>query len=389
MHPMCPAKAEAEEVCHVAQSPRNEDNEMEVLTTEGRMSNVEIDDARERSLVGEHWSAIGHYRDTGDVSRLDALRGRSVAGLPPLEFDPDEIDEWARLGELDIESPYTEPTLMTTTPNDRCVICGQPATDDHHYAGRANLPGSTAATCEPDHDERNAELWRAGVPLAHARNVSEAEVGYATVVGVSSMSRAIIGALAMDTTKQVDSLDEASNALLRHVLLTQPPDARTFGPQPLAEAGREPLEQRSRGVVPVDDLPVQITGLLAMLAEAAQTILGEHEQNGGYVAAMTVAARVTPAALERLATLSSGREPEWLAFDEFTRARLTAFSRAVTYLHPFEPTAEQVAAVAAALHPLERVERELFGLLAALGDDRTDEQATAALDRFFAACEAR
>ena len=80
---------------------------LEVLTSKGRVTAV-VDVERQRSLVGTHWSAIGHYLATGDASRLEALKGKRVAGLAPLECDSDSIDEWARRGELDVEDVYSD-----------------------------------------------------------------------------------------------------------------------------------------------------------------------------------------------------------------------------------------------------------------------------------------
>jgi hypothetical protein len=78
---------------------------MAVLGQHGIEHEVEVRGSRSASLVGEHWSAIHHYLLTGDASRLEALEGRSVAGIP-LETDPYVIDEWERRGELEIEDIY-------------------------------------------------------------------------------------------------------------------------------------------------------------------------------------------------------------------------------------------------------------------------------------------
>ena len=59
----------------------------------------------ETSVVGSYWSAVSHYRQTGDTSRLREFDGASVGGFP-LETDPDEIDYWARRGELQFEDIY-------------------------------------------------------------------------------------------------------------------------------------------------------------------------------------------------------------------------------------------------------------------------------------------
>jgi hypothetical protein len=78
---------------------------MAVLGEGGVEHAVEVRGSRAASLVGEHWSAVGHYLRTGDESRLHRLAGKSVAGVA-LETDADAVDEWARRGELEIEDVY-------------------------------------------------------------------------------------------------------------------------------------------------------------------------------------------------------------------------------------------------------------------------------------------
>ena len=78
---------------------------MAVLGEDGVEHQVEIRSARQASIVGEHWAAVGYYLRTGDDSRLRRFRGKSVAGIP-LETDPDAIDEWERLGELEVDDIY-------------------------------------------------------------------------------------------------------------------------------------------------------------------------------------------------------------------------------------------------------------------------------------------
>jgi hypothetical protein len=78
---------------------------MTVLGEGGVEHEVVVRGSRVASLVGEHWSAIGHYLKTGDDSRLRQLKGKRVAGIK-LETDPDAIDLWERRGELEIEDIY-------------------------------------------------------------------------------------------------------------------------------------------------------------------------------------------------------------------------------------------------------------------------------------------
>jgi hypothetical protein len=78
---------------------------MTVLGEDGVEHEVVIRGSRVASLVGEHWSAIGHYLKTGDDSRLRRLKGKRIAGFK-LETDPASIDLWERRGELEIEDIY-------------------------------------------------------------------------------------------------------------------------------------------------------------------------------------------------------------------------------------------------------------------------------------------
>ena len=78
---------------------------MTVLGGDGVEHEVSVRGSRAASMVGEHWSAIGHYLKTGDDSRLRKLRGKRVAGIE-LETDPASIDLWERRGELEIEDIY-------------------------------------------------------------------------------------------------------------------------------------------------------------------------------------------------------------------------------------------------------------------------------------------
>ncbi len=79
---------------------------MDVLTVDGPQ-NLAVRSSRQRSLVSRHWSAIDAYVNHGELRPLRALEGQRVAGQL-LECDYDAIDEWARLGDLDIEDIYSE-----------------------------------------------------------------------------------------------------------------------------------------------------------------------------------------------------------------------------------------------------------------------------------------
>jgi hypothetical protein len=79
---------------------------MTVLAEGGVEYEVAVGGSRVASVIGRHWSAIGHHLATGDAARLSEFRGKRVAGYA-LETDPDAIEMWQRRGELDVEDIYS------------------------------------------------------------------------------------------------------------------------------------------------------------------------------------------------------------------------------------------------------------------------------------------
>lgn len=79
---------------------------MHVLTEGGVEHDVVVRGSRVASVIGGHWSAIGHYLGTGEASRLAGFRGKRVAGYT-LETEPVAIVLWAHRGELDVEDIYS------------------------------------------------------------------------------------------------------------------------------------------------------------------------------------------------------------------------------------------------------------------------------------------
>ena len=62
-----------------------------------------------RSKIGEHHSALGHYLETGDDSRLIELRGTVVRigdQRHRLETDPARIEDLALAGDLEYDDIY-------------------------------------------------------------------------------------------------------------------------------------------------------------------------------------------------------------------------------------------------------------------------------------------
>ena len=77
---------------------------MSALSTEG-LRDIDVRGSRARSLVGRHWSAIGRFAATGDVTLLRPFTGKRVGGIE-LATDPAAIEEYLRRGELDIDDIY-------------------------------------------------------------------------------------------------------------------------------------------------------------------------------------------------------------------------------------------------------------------------------------------
>ena len=71
----------------------------------GQAVPLDVRGSRAASTIGRYHSAIGHYLNTGDESRLARFNGQTVGGVE-LETDPDVIDDLARRGRFDFESIY-------------------------------------------------------------------------------------------------------------------------------------------------------------------------------------------------------------------------------------------------------------------------------------------
>ena len=77
---------------------------MSALTIEG-LQDIDTRGSKSRSLVSAHWRAVNRFSATGDVFVLIPFKGKRVGGYT-LATDPDQIEEYARRGELDIDDIY-------------------------------------------------------------------------------------------------------------------------------------------------------------------------------------------------------------------------------------------------------------------------------------------
>lgn len=79
---------------------------MRILTDQGVIDTLVIDEDT-ASLIGSYWNAVAHYLYTGDTDRLEEFEGQRI-NLHRLLTDPDQIDEWARRGDLELDSIYED-----------------------------------------------------------------------------------------------------------------------------------------------------------------------------------------------------------------------------------------------------------------------------------------
>ena len=77
---------------------------MRILTADGVVDTLVLTDAT-ASLIGSYWNAVRHYLFTGDTHELDEFEDEWV-NFHRLLTDPDRIDDWDRVGELELDSIY-------------------------------------------------------------------------------------------------------------------------------------------------------------------------------------------------------------------------------------------------------------------------------------------
>ena len=77
---------------------------MAVLSTNG-LADVDTRGSGVRSLIARHWNAVGRFAATGDVTVLEAFRGKCVGGVE-LASDVAAVEEYLRRGEIDIDDIY-------------------------------------------------------------------------------------------------------------------------------------------------------------------------------------------------------------------------------------------------------------------------------------------
>jgi hypothetical protein len=79
---------------------------MRVLTTDG-VQEVDVRSSRQASRVGAHWNAVDAYLRTGNARALQKFASVRIGGMA-LATDPEQIETYARRGELAIDDIYPQ-----------------------------------------------------------------------------------------------------------------------------------------------------------------------------------------------------------------------------------------------------------------------------------------
>ena len=77
---------------------------MRILTAAG-VEDVTLQTDEAKSAVGQFWNAVRRYLWTGNTDDLERFARTRIRGRRLLT-DPDEIDRFARIGDLDFEDIY-------------------------------------------------------------------------------------------------------------------------------------------------------------------------------------------------------------------------------------------------------------------------------------------
>ena len=81
-------------------------DQMRILTAEGVVDTLVLSD-EVASRIGSHWNAVRHYLYTGETDQLVEFEDEQI-NFHRMLTDPDRIDEWARAGDLDLDSIYSD-----------------------------------------------------------------------------------------------------------------------------------------------------------------------------------------------------------------------------------------------------------------------------------------
>jgi hypothetical protein len=83
-----------------------------VMPTRKGLREIGVRDSRQASLIGQYWSAVERYRDTGDASVLREFRGKHITDATGkrvrLLTDRRELDHLGSAGVLSFETLYAK-----------------------------------------------------------------------------------------------------------------------------------------------------------------------------------------------------------------------------------------------------------------------------------------
>lgn len=79
---------------------------MRILTDEGVVETLVLSD-EVASRIGSYWNAVRRYLYTGETEQLGEFDDEWI-NFHRLLTDPDRIDEWARLADLELDGIYAD-----------------------------------------------------------------------------------------------------------------------------------------------------------------------------------------------------------------------------------------------------------------------------------------
>jgi hypothetical protein len=94
-------------------APKRSDRLLRVLKVPDRQGTREVTvrGSRQASFLGKYWAALQRYLETGDASRLEKFKGKSITdangAVIPLLTDRVELNRSASAGVLSFESLYS------------------------------------------------------------------------------------------------------------------------------------------------------------------------------------------------------------------------------------------------------------------------------------------
>jgi hypothetical protein len=205
---------------------------------------------------------------------------------------------------------------------------------------------------------------------------------YAFIAGLGGIVSDALANLGEGSLPNTEVLDRMVAALLRDLLGEQPCDARTLGPEPLAQAARVGQRPSHRVKISEDELPVHMCDVHGVLADAVGELFAGVEGYDSYVEGTATMAASMPRSTERFFEVAEERESELLEIGSKNRERGAQLIEAILDCDSPEPTTAQVEAIAAGIRYFVRYEASYVSLMESLASADGRDEALATLDAF-------